>query len=58
MIIYVLNACPPLLVGVGIGTSVKTVSLNSKLSLICEVDSISSNKRVAKMEKTFLRWYK
>lgn len=31
---YGLNACPPLLVGVGVGTSVETAALNSKKALV------------------------
>ncbi|MCM2534113.1 fumarate hydratase [Neobacillus pocheonensis] len=50
---YGLNACPPLLVGVGIGTSVETASLNSKLALMRPVGSHNENENenAAKMEK-------
>lgn len=48
---YGLNACPPLLVGVGIGTSVEAASLNSKLALMREVDSVSPNENAAKLER-------
>ena len=34
---YGLNACPPLLVGVGIGTSIETAAVNSKLALMKKV---------------------
>ena len=34
MTTYGLNACPPLLVGVGVGTSVETAALNSKKALM------------------------
>ncbi|MGM0216869.1 L(+)-tartrate dehydratase subunit alpha [Enterococcus sp. AZ109] len=47
---YGINACPPLLVGIGIGTSVETAALNSKLALMREVDSVSPNENAAKME--------
>lgn len=47
---YGINACPPLLVGIGIGTSVETASINSKLALMREVDSVSPNENAAKME--------
>lgn len=48
---YGINACPPLLVGIGIGTSVETAALNSKLALMREVDSVSPNENAAKMER-------
>lgn len=48
---YGINACPPLLVGVGIGTSVETAAMNSKLALMREVDSVSPNENAAKMER-------
>jgi L(+)-tartrate dehydratase alpha subunit len=48
---YGLNACPPLLVGVGIGTSVETAALNSKLALMRPVGSRNENENAAKMEK-------
>ncbi|MDH6364680.1 L(+)-tartrate dehydratase alpha subunit [Enterococcus sp. PF1-24] len=48
---YGINACPPLLVGIGIGTSVETASMNSKLALMREVGSVSPNENAAKMEK-------
>ena len=34
MTTYGLNACPPLLVGVGVGTSVETAASNSKKALM------------------------
>ncbi|TCK97985.1 L(+)-tartrate dehydratase alpha subunit [Natranaerovirga hydrolytica] len=48
---YGINACPPLLVGVGVGTSVETAALNSKLALMRSVESKSENENAAKMEK-------
>ncbi|MFK4567914.1 L(+)-tartrate dehydratase subunit alpha [Enterococcus sp. UD-01] len=48
---YGINACPPLLVGIGIATSVETAAMNSKLALMREVDSISPNENAAKMEQ-------
>lgn len=48
---YGINACPPLLVGIGIGTSVETASMNSKLALMREVDSVSPNENTAMMER-------
>ena len=48
---YGLNACPPLLVGVGIGTSVETAALNAKHALMRPVGSCSENERVAKLEQ-------
>ena len=48
---YGINACPPLLVGVGVGTSVETAALNSKLALMRSVGSQNENKNAAKMER-------
>ncbi|MDR7238301.1 L(+)-tartrate dehydratase subunit alpha [Neobacillus drentensis] len=48
---YGLNACPPLLVGVGVGTSVETAAMNSKLALMRPVGSHNENENAAKMEK-------
>ena len=44
------NACPPLLVGVGVSTSVETAARLSKLAILRPVDSRSSNARAALME--------
>ena len=51
MTTYGLNACPPLLVGVGVGTSVETAALNSKKALMRPVESHNDNERAAKLEK-------
>ena len=51
MTTYGLNACPPLLVGVGVGTSVETAALNSKKALMRPVGSHNDNANAAKMEK-------
>lgn len=48
---YGLNACPPLLVGVGIGTSVETAALLSKKALMRPIGSRNGNENAAKMEK-------
>lgn len=48
---YGLNACPPLLVGVGVATSVETAAVLSKKALMRPIGSTSSNERAAKMEK-------
>ena len=48
---YGLNACPPLLVGVGVATSVETAALLSKKALMRDIGSHSENERAAKMEK-------
>lgn len=48
---YGLNACPPLLVGVGIGTSVEVAALHSKKALMRSIGSHNSNERAAKMEQ-------
>lgn len=48
---YGLNACPPLLVGVGVATSVETAALLSKKALMRPLGSHNENERAAKMEK-------
>ncbi|MFV0497640.1 MAG: L(+)-tartrate dehydratase subunit alpha [Candidatus Fimivivens sp.] len=48
---YGLNACPPLLVGVGVATSVETAALLSKKALMRPIGSHSDNERAAKMEQ-------
>lgn len=46
-----INACPPLLVGVGVSTSVETAARLSKLAILRPVDSKSSNANAALMEE-------
>ena len=48
---YGLNACPPLLVGVGVATSVETAALLSKTALMRPIGSHNPNERAAAMEK-------
>ena len=48
---YGLNACPPLLVGVGVATSVETTALLSKKALMRPLGSHNENERAAEMEK-------
>ena len=48
---YGLNACPPLLVGVGVGTSIETAALQSKKALMRPIDSHNPNANAAKMER-------
>jgi L(+)-tartrate dehydratase alpha subunit len=48
---YGLNACPPLLVGVGVATSVETAALLSKKALWRPLGSRNPNERAAKLEK-------
>lgn len=48
---YGLNACPPLLVGIGVATSVETAALLSKKALMRPVDSKNPNERAAKLEQ-------
>ena len=48
---YGLNACPPLLVGVGVATSVETAALLSKKALMRPLGSHNENDRAASMEK-------
>ena len=47
---YGINACPPLLVGIGIGTSVETAALNSKLALMRPIGSHNPDERAADLE--------
>lgn len=47
---YGINACPPLLVGIGVATSVETAAMNSKFALMRRAESISPNENAAKME--------
>lgn len=51
MTTYGLNACPPLLVGVGVATSVETAALLSKKALMRPIGSHNENERAAKMER-------
>lgn len=48
---YGLNACPPLLVGVGVATSVETAALLSKKALMRPIGSHNENARAAEMER-------
>lgn len=48
---YGLNACPPLLVGVGVATSVETAALLSKKALMRPIGSHNDNERAAKLEQ-------
>jgi len=48
---YGLNACPPLVVGVGVATSVETAALLSKKALFRPLGSHNPNERAAKLEK-------
>jgi len=47
---YGVNACPPLLVGVGVATSVETAAVLSKKALMRKIGTHSDNERAAKME--------
>lgn len=47
---YGVNACPPLLVGVGISTSVETAALLSKRAILRPIGSHHPDPRAAKME--------
>ncbi len=47
---YGLNACPPLLVGIGIATSVETAAILSKKALMRNVGSRNENENAHKME--------
>lgn len=48
---YGLNACPPLLVGVGIATSVETAAMLSKRALMRPLNSRNPNPKAAAMEE-------
>ena len=48
---YGINACPPLLVGVGVGTSIDVASLLSKKALMRPLGSKNPNERAALTEK-------
>jgi len=48
---YGLNACPPLLVGVGIGTSIDSAAYMAKRALMRPVGSHNSNPKAAQLEK-------
>lgn len=48
---YGLNACPPLLVGVGVATSVETAAILSKKALLRPIGSNNPNERAAELEK-------
>lgn len=48
---YGLNACPPLLVGVGVATSVETAALLSKKALFRPLGSKNPNERAARLER-------
>jgi L(+)-tartrate dehydratase alpha subunit len=48
---YGLNACPPLLVGVGVATSVETAALLSKKALFRPLGGRNPNERAAKLER-------
>ncbi len=48
---YGVNACPPLLVGVGVATSIETAALLSKKALMRPLGQHSTNERAAKLEK-------
>jgi L(+)-tartrate dehydratase alpha subunit len=48
---YGLNACPPLLVGVGVATSVETAALLSKKALMRPIGTKNANARAASLEK-------
>lgn len=48
---YGINACPPLLVGVGVGTSIDVASLLSKKALMRPLGTHNPNERAAKTER-------
>ena len=52
---YGLNACPPLLVGIGIATSVETAAMLSKKALMRPIGSRNQNPKAAMMEEEMER---
>ena len=48
---YGLNACPPLLVGVGVGTSVEVAALHAKKALMRPIGTHNPNKNAALLEQ-------
>lgn len=52
---YGLNACPPLLVGIGIGTSIDSAAYMSKLALMRPIDSHNSNPKAAMLEEELVK---
>lgn len=48
---YGLNACPPFLLGVGIGTTVETAALLSKRALLRSIGSTNPNPKAASLER-------
>jgi L(+)-tartrate dehydratase alpha subunit len=44
------NACPPLIVGVGVGNSVEVAAMNSKKALMRDVGSHNANPKAAELE--------
>lgn len=48
---YGLNACPPFLLGVGIGTTVETAALLSKRALLRPIGSTNPNPKAALLER-------
>jgi len=52
---YGVNACPPLLIGAGIATSVETAALLSKRALMRPIGSSSANPQAAEMERLLER---
>jgi len=51
MTTYGLNACPPLLVGIGIGTSVESAAIMSKKALMRRIGTHNSNEKAAELER-------
>lgn len=48
---YGLNACPPLVIGIGVGMSVETAAMNSKKALMRRIGSKNSNPKAAQLEE-------
>ena len=54
MTTYGLNACPPLLVGIGVATSVETAAMLSKKALLRPIGTRNPNERAANLEKQLI----
>ncbi len=48
------NACPPLVVGVGIGGTFEQCALLAKKALLCDVNEVAAHPHIAALERTLL----
>ncbi len=52
---YGINACPPLIIGIGIGATVEIASILSKKALFRKIGQRHENKKIALIEETLLK---